>query len=392
MTSIIHRLKEVQMETRERKHKPMYLSGLKIVMAIAMMMLMAAPAAWAVGTPSGTQIDNSASIDYEVLGATQGTITSTVASFRVDNRVDLTVASLGNTNVAANQTGAAIGFTVTNTGNTEQGYLLEAVSGTTNIPMDTPVAIYIEDGTTVGFQSGEDTLYTGGTNAGDLDPNGGTDQMTVYIVADAPAGATSGNTDTWWLRATTTDSGSVTVTTNDTNPDIAMTVQNVLADADADGAGAVDGLRDGRHAASGDFVVVAASLGVTKTHTVISDPINGTSNPKAIPGAIIEYTVNITNAAGGAMAENVTISDDLSALVTGSPAQMAFEADSYGAGLGIRMRLDTGGGWGAWTNLTNASDPDAADWNVTAVNTVTADCGDLDATHRAEVQFRLAVQ
>jgi hypothetical protein len=379
------------METRERKHKRMYLSGLKVLMAGAMMILMAAPAAWAVGTPSGTAIDNTAAIDYQVLGTSQAQITSTTASFVVDNRVDLTVASLGNTNVAANQTGAAIGFTVTNTGNTQQGYLLEAVSGTTNIPMDTPVDIYLEDGTTAGFQIAEDTLYTAGTNAGDLDPNGGTDQMTVYIVADAPAGAVSGNTDTWWLRATTTDSGTVTVTANDANPDIALTVQNVLADADAD-AGTVDGNRDGRHAASGDYIVVSASLTVTKTHTVVSDPINGTTNPKAIPGAIIEYTVNITNAAGGAIAQSVTISDDLSALVTGAPAQMAFEADGYAAGFGMRMRLDTGAGFGAWTNLSNASDADAADWNATAGNTVTANCGDLDATHQVEVQFQLTVQ
>jgi hypothetical protein len=56
------------------------------------------------------------------------------------------------------------------------------------------------------------------------------------------------------------------------------------------------------------------------------------------------------------------------------------------------LRTDTGGGFGAWTNLSNGSDADAGDWNATGANTVTVDCGDLDATHAAEVQYRLTIQ
>jgi hypothetical protein len=370
----------------------------------AILTLMLPSGAWAVGTQSGTNINNRATIDYDVGGVDQEDIESSPTgnstagvgagadtTFVVDNRVDLTVVSQGNTNVSTSQQDAALEFLLTNVGNTTQGYLLEVVNGTTNIPMAN-VEIYIEDGTTVGFQSTEDTPYVGGTNAGDLDPNGGTDQMTVYIVADAPGSATNGDTDTYWLRATTTDAGSTTVTTNTAGADNPAAVDNVLADADADGAGAVDGATDGRHADSGDFVVAASSLTVTKTHTVISDPINGTTNPKAIPGAVIEYTVNITNAAGSAIAQTVTVTDDLTALVTGAPAQMAFNVDAYAAGFGLRLRTDTGGGFGAWTNLSNGADADDGDWNDTGANTVTVDCGDLDATHAAEVQYRLTIQ
>lgn len=394
------------METMESRHKPLPSGGLKILTAVGLILLLAAPAAWAVGTPSGTNINNRATIDYAVGGVNQEDIESSPTgnstagagagadtTFVVDNRVDLTVVSQGNTNVSTSQQNAALEFLLTNVGNTTQGYLLEVVNGTTNIPM-AGVEIWIEDGTTAGFQDTEDTLYVGGSNAGDLDPNTGTAtdaQLTVYIVADAPASATNGDTDTYWLRTTTTDAGTTTATTATAGADNPAAVDNVLADADAD-AGAVDGLNDGRHADSGDFVVAASALTVTKTHAVYSDPINGTTDPKAIPGAVIEYTVNITNAAGSAIAQGVTISDDLTALVTGAPAQMAFDLNGYAAGVGLRIRTDLGAGWGAWTNLSNAADADAGDWNATGANTVTVNCGNLDATHRAEVQFRLVIQ
>ena len=46
-----------------------------------------------------------------------------------------------------------------------------------------------------------------------------------------------------------------------------------------------------------DFVVCNpfASLAVSKTSNVISDPVNGTNNPKAIPGALVEYRITVTN-------------------------------------------------------------------------------------------------
>ncbi len=398
------------MKTMESRHKPFQSNRLKILTAVGLILLMAAPAAWAVGTPSGTSINNRATIDYSVGGVNQDDIESSPTgnstagagagadtTFVVDNRVDLTVVSQGNTNVSTSQQNAALEFLLTNVGNTTQGYLLEVVNGTTNIPMAS-VEIWIEDGTTVGFQDTEDTLYVGGSNADDLDPNTGTAtdaQLTVYVVADAPASATNGDTDTYWLRAITTNAGTTTATTNTGGvggADRPGTVDNVLADADADGVGSVDGQYDGRHADSGDFVVAASSLTVTKTHAVISDPVNSTTNPKAIPGAVIEYTVNITNAAAAAIAQNVTVSDDLTALVTGAPAQMAFDLNGYAAGFGLRLRTDTGAGWSAWTNLSNGADVDAGDWSATDANTVTVNCGNLDATHRAEVQYRLVIQ
>ena len=40
-------------------------------------------------------------------------------------------------------------------------------------------------------------------------------------------------------------------------------------------------------------------LSVTKTSFIISDPVNGTNNPKAIPGATVEYLISVSNAGAG---------------------------------------------------------------------------------------------
>ena len=57
-------------------------------------------------------------------------------------------------------------------------------------------------------------------------------------------------------------------------------------------------------------------LTVVKLSTVVSDPINGTTNPKAIPGAIVEYQIILTNPAGTAADVNtVVVTDPLPAFV-----------------------------------------------------------------------------
>ena len=56
---------------------------------------------------------------------------------------------------------------------------------------------------------------------------------------------------------------------------------------------------------------------VLKTVVVESDPINGTTNPKAIPGAILLYTITVTNNGDGSSDEDtIRISDTLDANTT----------------------------------------------------------------------------
>jgi uncharacterized repeat protein (TIGR01451 family) len=55
---------------------------------------------------------------------------------------------------------------------------------------------------------------------------------------------------------------------------------------------------------------VTATLAVTKTSTVISDPFNLTNSPKRIPGAVVEYCITVQNN-GSADATSVVLTDVL---------------------------------------------------------------------------------
>jgi len=55
-----------------------------------------------------------------------------------------------------------------------------------------------------------------------------------------------------------------------------------------------------------------AILGMTKAWVVVSDPVNGTTNPKPIPGALIQYSITVTNSGPGTVdAGSVVIIDAL---------------------------------------------------------------------------------
>jgi len=62
----------------------------------------------------------------------------------------------------------------------------------------------------------------------------------------------------------------------------------------------------------------AALLEISKTSTVISDPVNGTTNPKAIPGAEVEYAITVRNVGAGSVdASSIVLLDVM-------PPEMAF--------------------------------------------------------------------
>ncbi len=126
-----------------------------------------------------------------------------------------------------------------------------------------------------------------------------------------------------------------------------------------------------------------AAITVVKSSAVISDPVNGTFDPKRIPGAVVEYTIRVTNT-GGAQATDVTITDDLS-LESG---RIGFLPDSYGVtGQGILLSINGG----AALALTNAADSDQGEYNATT-DTLTVGGIVLDAGDYAVVTFRVAIQ
>jgi uncharacterized repeat protein (TIGR01451 family) len=73
-------------------------------------------------------------------------------------------------------------------------------------------------------------------------------------------------------------------------------------------AGVSAGVRNASHSDVQTFEIQAPELSVEKTSAVVSDPLNNTTNPKRIPGAIIEYTITVKNDSDDAVT-GVAISD-----------------------------------------------------------------------------------
>lgn len=287
--------------------------------------VLAANPANASGTAAGSTITNTVTVNYQVGGVSQ-TATGASNSFTVDRKVNLTVAEVGTatTTVSPGSAAQVTTFTVTNTSNATLDFALVAAQQTglagahsnTDTFDVTNVKIYVETGTVAGFDA-TDTLVTY------LDELPADGAKTVYVVADVPLSLTTGAVAAVTLTATGREGGTAssqgialveTTTANTAGMDTVY----------ADGAGATDAARDAAFSAKDDYTVQAAALAVVKTSVVISDPVNGTTNPKPIPGAVIEYCISVANAAGSATASSVAISDPLPSTVTYNSAYGIF--------------------------------------------------------------------
>jgi len=83
------------------------------------------------------------------------------------------------------------------------------------------------------------------------------------------------------------------------------------------------------------LTVEGASLTVVKTSAVISDPVNGSTNPKRLPGAFVDYSVQVTNTGLGA------VDTDTTDLIDAIPAGVdLYVGDLGGAGSGPVVFVD----------------------------------------------------
>ncbi|MDO9369093.1 MAG: proprotein convertase P-domain-containing protein [Sphingopyxis sp.] len=78
------------------------------------------------------------------------------------------------------------------------------------------------------------------------------------------------------------------------------------------------------------FCRPTANLVITKASSVISDPTNGTTDPKAIPGATMRYCILVTNNGSGT-ATGITVTDPLPASTTFIPGSLRSGTSCAGA-------------------------------------------------------------
>ena len=320
--------------------------------------VLSAPTAFAA---AGVTITNTATLSFDV-GASSFTLESSPAGnsntgggngtstdFVEDRLVNFTVAeSDGLTKtVTAGALAQVQTFTVTNNGNSTQDFLLAAIEraaatadphgGVADSFAPTNVKVFVDDGV-VGYIAADDTdIFIDELAAGV--------SVTVYIVSDIPAVA-DGSLAVMSLVAqiaagggaaaqgaaimndnnghaspvgTFSNGGTTTVATGA----VALATANVADDptleelvfgdaaGDIDSTAAAGAANNGQHADSDSYTVQAAALTLSKTALILWDPVNASTNPKAITGAYMTYTITISNT-GAASGDLTTLADTLS--------------------------------------------------------------------------------
>lgn len=154
-------------------------------------------------------------------------------------------------------------------------------------------------------------------------------------------------------------------------------------------------------------LTVKNPLTLAKTSVVSSDPFNGVTNPKRIPGGFVDYTITANNPAGGAIDNNaVVISDPVPAntqlyvsdLGGGGSGPVAFTNGTPSSGLtytfvSLASTTDdvsfSNNGGGTYT-YTPAPDANGADPNVTHLRINPK--GGFNSSTSFQVRFRVRVQ
>jgi len=331
------------------KMKKLQKGVLLCLLFVGLIGLAASQPAMAAGTASGTVITNNATLVYQVGGVPQTPVQDvTPPQFVVDNKVDLVVAedtgTSGYTDVNPNTTDQVLTFTVSNTGNTVQDIALAAApgadphGGADNFDASA-IRVFVEDGTTPGFQTLEDTA----TYIDELAPWAAAgDEVTVYVLANIAISQASGDIAAYTLTATARAGGGAGSLGGPLTQTAGADTPGAVDIVFADGAGDTDAARDAAFSDSDAYRVLAAQLTIDKSATVIRDPFNLAVSPKRIPGAYVQYIITISNAGTAtATATMTSITDTLDANVAIDPdlIDAATGVAESVAGSGFRVDL-----------------------------------------------------
>lgn len=271
--------------------------------------------AQAAGTEAGTSIPNQASVSYSV-GGTQQSVDSNIATFVVDKKVNLTVTGGVITQTAIGTTDQVTAFQVTNLTNATQDFRLTVDQQSLSIPLlgsdNFDVAnlrVFVDANGNGTYEPATDTaVYIDELQAdtsvtvflvGNIPNVPGEDTAIVSLSAQAAAGGLAGTP------------GPALVPTSILQADSPSTMDIVFADV----VGPFDAARDGIGRAFNAFRIGTAAVTMTKTARVVSDPVNLLVNPRAIPGAVMEYCLTVSNAGPGS-ATGVSITDAVPAGTT----------------------------------------------------------------------------
>ncbi len=323
-----------------------------VLLALVAIIVLTASTAFAVGTPSGTTISNGATVDYAVGGVAQAQIASNIASFLVDNRVDLTVTTVdvGPITVLPGSTLRVLTYQVQNDGNAIQDFRLQAIDaaaaafGLTETIDAVNVNVFVDGNGNGTYEPALDTATWVDEMAADAN-------IIAFVVADIPGTAVINDVASYDLLAIAATAATPGALGGDAVEDSGVADDpNAVQIVFGDGAGTIDAVQDGQFSSRDSYQVANANVTLAKSSVVVEDPFNGVTNPKAIPGARVTYTIDLDNTGSG-NADNVSIVDAI-------PANTVFRVGSAVSNGTVTYSNDGGATW-VYSPVADANGNDA---------------------------------
>lgn len=304
----------------------------------------------AAGVAPGTQINNTATVDYIVGGFSYST-SSLVNTVTVDELIDVTVTwqNGANVQVLPGQSDQSLLFRVTNTGNGTETYKISlnmAVAGNGFTPGNP--RLYFDSDSSGDFSVG-DVLYVAGSNDPVLASGASVDML---IVADIPGGLSNGLLASGKLTASSaTGTG---------------TPGTLKAGQGDGGVDAVIGLSGGKATATGTYQISNSPV-LTRLSQRVIDPAGG---PESVSGSTILYTIKATPT-GLTSLNSAVVTDPIPANTTYVPGSLTLNGTALGDGV---------------------ADGDPGDFNITTPGAITVDLGALAASAGAQtITFKVTI-
>lgn len=201
--------------------------------------------------------------------------------------------------------------------------LVKALAGTGRRFATDQFVMQISQGTSV--VASTTTTGTGATVTNGATPLFGATAGTAYTFSEVGAGATSLTQYTATMACTNAAAGATTALPSAPGGSVTPQMGDVITCT----------ITNTRRAAN-------ATLQITKRSTVLSDPISGTGNPRAIPGAVVTYAIVVQNTGSLAVDNNsVFLVDTLPPqIMVGTASSPTFTQGTPSSGLTFSAATD----------------------------------------------------
>lgn len=271
---------------------------------LALVTILSAHAAHANGVAAGTLIQNTASATYSS-GSDTATVTSNTVSLRVDELLDVAVATLDSAPQSLGSGSTVLTYRVTNTGNGAEAFNLNVNPVVSGNAFDAVVQSIVVDTNGNGtYDPGVDAVVTNGGSSPSIAPDG---NLAVFVIVALPSGAVDNATSQVRLTATSTTGSGVPGTT--------------FSGQGSGGGDAVVGTSTATANALDSLIASTAAVTLTKSFSV-ADPFGGT---QPVPGAIVTFTIR-ADIAGSGQVSNLHVIDTIPAGTTYQTGTLTLDA------------------------------------------------------------------